>query len=76
MAKFKSLSMKAAVNHDYGEGFDTIKYEDVQTPVPDTGELLIKVHANAVNHCDTVLRKGLFGDASSMPHVMGVDAVV
>ena len=67
--------MKAAVIHDYGAGFDTIKYEDVQTPVPDTGELLIKVHANAVNHCDTVLRKGLFGVVSTMPHVMGVDAV-
>jgi len=67
--------MKAAVIHDYGDGFDTIKYEDVQTPVPGAGELLIKVHANGVNHCDTDLRKGLFGVASSMPHVMGVDAV-
>ena len=67
--------MKAAVIHDYGKGFDTIKYEEVQTPVPGSGELLIKVHANAVNHCDTDLRKGLFGVASEMPHVMGVDAV-
>ena len=66
--------MKAAVIHDYGDGFDTIKYEDVQTPVPGAGEVLIKVHANAVNHCDTDLRKGLFGVASTMPHVMGVDA--
>ena len=67
--------MKAAVIHHYGEDFETIKYEDVQTPVPGVGELLIKVHANAVNHCDTDLRKGLFGVASEMPHVMGVDAV-
>ena len=67
--------MKAAVIHDYGAAFDTLKYEDVQTPVPGPGELLIKVHANAVNHCDTDLRKGLFGVASTMPHVMGVDAV-
>ena len=36
--------MKAAVIHDYGEDFDTIKYEDVQTPVPGDGELLIKVY--------------------------------
>jgi NADPH:quinone reductase-like Zn-dependent oxidoreductase len=67
--------MKAAVIHEYGEGFDTIKYEEVQTPVPGVGEILIKVQANAVNHCDTDLRKGLFGVASQMPHVMGVDAV-
>ena len=67
--------MKAAVIHDYGLAFDTIKYEEVETPVPQEGELLVKVFANAINHCDTDLRKGLFGVTSKMPHVMGVDAV-
>ena len=67
-------SMKAAVIHGYGEAFDTIVYEDVQTPAAGPGELLIKVHASGVNHCDTDLRKGLFGVESPMPHVMGVDA--
>ena len=38
------------------------------------GELVIKVHASGVNHCDTDLRKGRFGVDSPMPHVMGVDA--
>ena len=66
--------MKAAVIHGYGEAFDTIVYEDVQTPVAGPGELLIRVHACGVNHCDTDLRRGLFGVASPMPHVMGVDA--
>lgn len=66
--------MKAAVIHGYGESFDTLKYEDVQTPTPDHGELLIKVHASAVNHCDTDLRKGLFGITQPFPWVMGVDA--
>ena len=66
--------MKAAVIHGYGEAFDTIVHEDVQTPAAGPGELLIKVHACGVNHCDTDLRKGLFGVESPMPHVMGVDA--
>ena len=66
--------MKAAVIHGYGEAFDTLVYEDVQTPAAGPGELLIKVHASGVNHCDTDLRKGLFGVDSPMPHVMGVDA--
>ena len=66
--------MKAAVIHGYGEAFDTIVYEDVQTPAAGPGELLIKVHASCVNHCDTDLRRGLFGVDSPMPHVMGVDA--
>ena len=66
--------MKAAVIHGYGEAFDTLVYEDVQTPAAGPGELLIRVHAAGVNHCDTDLRRGLFGVASPMPHVMGVDA--
>ena len=66
--------MKAAVIHGYGEAFDTIVYEDVQTPAAGPGELLIRVHASGVNHCDTDLRRGLFGVESPMPHVMGVDA--
>lgn len=67
--------MKAAVIHGYGDAFDTIVYEDVQSPKAGFGELVMKVTTNAVNHCDTDLRKGLFGVASEMPHVMGVDAV-
>ena len=66
--------MKAAVIHGYGEAFDTIVYEDVQTPAAGPGELLVRVHAAGVNHCDTDLRRGLFGVESPMPHVMGVDA--
>ena len=66
--------MRAAMIRGYGEAFDTIVYEDVQTPMAGPGELLIRVHASGVNHCDTDLRKGLFGVDSPMPHVMGVDA--
>ena len=66
--------MKAAVIHGYGEAFDTLVYEDVQRPSAGPGEVVVKVHACGVNHCDTDLRKGLFGVASAMPHVMGVDA--
>ena len=66
--------MKAAVIHGYGAAFDTLVYEDVRTPAAGPGELVIKVHACGVNHCDTDLRKGLFGVESPMPHVMGVDA--
>lgn len=67
--------MKAAVIHGYGEAFETLVYEDVQTPTAGFGELVMKVSTNAVNHCDTDLRKGVFGVDSEMPHVMGVDAV-
>ena len=66
--------MKAAVIHEYSDAFDNLKYEDVEIPKIKSNELLIKIHASGVNHCDTDLRRGLFGVESNMPHVMGVDA--
>ncbi len=65
--------MKAIVLREYG-AFDTLLWEDVSTPVPDFGEVVIRVRATGLNHCDTDLRRGLFGLAQTFPHVMGVDA--
>jgi NADPH:quinone reductase-like Zn-dependent oxidoreductase len=73
--------MKAAVIHGYGEEFNILRYEDVATPEPGPGEVLVRVRASAVNHCDTDLRRGLYGGerlgvdgAEPFPWVMGVDA--
>ena len=43
--------MKAIVYHTYGSP-DVLKLEDVQKPVPQDDEVLIKVHAAAVNAGD------------------------
>ena len=67
--------MKAAIIKHYSEDSNVFRYENVVKPYPGVGELLIKVQANGINHCDIDLRKGLFGVESRMPHVMGVDAV-
>ncbi|MDC0074915.1 alcohol dehydrogenase catalytic domain-containing protein [Alphaproteobacteria bacterium] len=66
--------MKAAVINEYSDDYNVLKYQDVEIPVINSNEVLIKVHASGVNHCDTDLRRGLFGVESDMPHVMGVDA--
>ncbi len=66
--------MKAATIHSYSNESDIIKYEEVELPRITHKEVLVKVHASGVNHCDTDLRRGLFGVDSVMPHVMGVDA--
>lgn len=65
--------MKAIVLREYGT-FDRLLWEDVPAPVPDAGEVVIRVRATGVNHCDTDLRRGLFGIEQVFPHVMGVDA--
>ena len=66
--------MKAAIINNYSDDYSALKYDSVEIPKINSKEVLIKVHASGVNHCDTDLRKGLFGVDSKMPHVMGVDA--
>src|SRR5436305_3110727 len=43
--------MKAMLNHTYGSP-DVLKLEDVQKPVPQDDEVLVKVHATSVNAGD------------------------
>jgi NADPH:quinone reductase-like Zn-dependent oxidoreductase len=65
--------VKAIVLREYGD-FDRLIWEDVDTPSPGFGEIVIHNHAVGLNHCDTDLRRGLFGVAQIFPHVMGVDS--
>jgi NADPH:quinone reductase-like Zn-dependent oxidoreductase len=49
--------MKAIVYHEYGSP-DVLKCEEVEKPVPKDDEVLIKVHAAAVNPLDWRIMKG------------------
>src|SRR5262249_23677071 len=66
-------AMQAVVLRDYG-GVDKLRLEEVPLPEIGAGEILIQNRAVGVNHCDTDVRRGLFGIAQKFPHVMGVDA--
>ena len=65
--------MKAVVLRQYG-GFESLRLEEVLLPEVGAGEILIRNRAVGVNHCDTDVRRGVFGIAQTFPHVMGVDA--
>jgi len=50
-------NMKAVRIHNYG-GPEVLRFEDAPRPTPGSGELLIKVHAAAVNPVDGKIRAG------------------
>jgi|GEM_PF-9643 len=50
--------MKAIVYHDYGSP-DTLRLEEIEKPVPNDNQLLIKVHAVSVNPLDWHFMEGI-----------------
>ena len=65
--------MKAIVLHRNG-GPDVLRCEEIETPRPGPGEVLVRVRAAGVNHVDIDIRNGLSGMKGNFPHIPGVDA--
>lgn len=67
--------MKAALLKSYG-GIDQFAIEDIPTPKPGPGEVLIKIAASAVNPFDLILRQGFMAQyiPLPLPAVLGGDA--
>ncbi len=65
--------MKATVIHEFGD-IDVLKYEDIETPKPKPGHILIKVLAAGVNRFDHYIREGSVVPELPFPHILGADA--
>ena len=63
--------MKAIRIHAFG-GPDVLKMESIPDPKPQTGQVLVKLHAIGVNPVDTYIRSGIYGDRS-FPFTPGAD---
>ena len=65
--------MKAIVIREFGAP-EVMRLEDIATPVPGPGEVLIRVHAVSVNRTlDLVVRSGKYPAQTPLPHILGVD---
>jgi NADPH2:quinone reductase len=65
--------MKAIRVHQFG-GPEVLKLEEVPTPKPDTGQVLIHVRAVGVNPYDTYMRAGTYAIKPPLPYTPGSDA--
>ena len=65
--------MKAIVIREFGPP-EVMRLEEIETPQPGPGEVLIRVHAVSVNRTlDLVVRAGKYAMPVQLPHVLGVD---
>lgn len=66
--------MKAIRYHEFGPP-EVLKLEEVEAPVPQSNEILIQVHAAAINPKDILMRKGKFQkmDRLKFPRQAGFD---
>jgi NADPH:quinone reductase len=65
--------LKAVVIREFGPP-EVMRLEEVPTPQPGPGEVVVRVHAVSVNRTlDLILRAGAYSLPIQLPHVLGVD---
>ena len=66
--------MKAIRVHEFG-GPEVLKLEEVPTPTPAPGQVLVRIHGAGVNPYDTYMRSGAYGSGNpALPFTPGSDA--
>ncbi len=64
--------MKTILFHQHG-GPEVLEYADFPTPEPKAGEVLVRLHAAALNRMDIFVRNGWQGLKLELPHINGAD---
>jgi NADPH:quinone reductase len=72
VADLENEKMKAIRVHEFG-GPEVLKLEDVPTPKPSSGQVLVRIHAAGVNPYDTYMRAGTYAIKPALPYTPGSD---
>ncbi|VVE65089.1 NADPH:quinone oxidoreductase [Pandoraea anapnoica] len=64
--------MKAIILQSFG-GPESFALEDVPTPTPHAGQVLVRVHATSINPLDYQVRRGDYPDLVPLPSITGHD---
>lgn len=66
------MILKTILFHKHGDA-TVLEYSDFPTPVPGSGEVLVKLKAAALNRLDVWVRNGWPGIKLEYPHIPGAD---
>lgn len=64
--------MKAIRVHEFG-GIDKLSVDEVETPSPESGEILIRTRASGVNYADVMMRGGNYLIKPPLPYTLGFE---
>ncbi|MFI5107854.1 MAG: NADPH:quinone reductase [Terriglobales bacterium] len=64
--------MKAILVREFG-GPEVLKLEEIPTPRPAAGQVLVRIHAVGVNPYDTYMRNGVYAVKPPLPYTPGSD---
>jgi NADPH:quinone reductase len=65
--------MKTIQVHKFG-GSEELKLEEIPTPKPAAGQVLVRIHAAGVNPYDAYMRAGTYAVKPALPYTPGSDA--
>ena len=65
--------MRAMLCHEWGTP-DTLELSELPTPVPEPGQVLVDLHAAALNFADTLIIAGKYQERPEHPFAPGVEA--
>lgn len=68
----KAETMKAQILNAFG-GPESFTLQDVAKPVPQAGQVLVRVHATSINPLDYQVRRGDYSDYVPLPAITGHD---
>src|SRR5204863_9141751 len=68
----RETAMKAILVRQFG-GPEVLKLEEVPTPEPAAGQVLVTIHAAGVNPADTYARTGNYAVIPPLPYTPGIE---
>lgn len=67
--------MRSVRFHEFGNPAEVLRVEEVETPTPGTGQLLLKMRARPVNPSDLLTVRGLYGSLPELPAAPGLEGM-